>query len=59
MPAHVAGPLALVALAASPAVLTRVVADTRAAVEPKLQALDRSISTRLGVQPPASAPAKK
>ena len=31
MPAHVAGPLALVALAASPAVLTRVVADTRAA----------------------------
>ena len=26
---------------------------------PKLQALDRSISTRLGVQPPASAPAKK
>ncbi|MCB1974520.1 MAG: cation:proton antiporter [Nitrospirota bacterium] len=31
MPARVAGPLALVALAASPAVLTRVVADTRAA----------------------------
>jgi hypothetical protein len=31
MPAQVAGPLALVALAASPAVLTRVVADTRAA----------------------------
>ena len=31
MPTHVAGPLALVALAASPAVLTRVVADTRAA----------------------------
>ena len=31
MPAHVAGPLALVALAASPAVLTRVVADNRAA----------------------------
>ena len=30
-PARVAGPLALVALAASPAVLTRVVADTRAA----------------------------
>ena len=37
----------------------KLVADTRAAVEPKLQALDRSISTRLGVQPPASAPAKK
>ena len=31
VPARVAGPLALVALAASPAVLTRVVADTRAA----------------------------
>jgi hypothetical protein len=31
IPTHVAGPLALVALAASPAVLTRVVADTRAA----------------------------
>lgn len=30
-PAHVAGPLALVAMAASPAVLTRVVADTHAA----------------------------
>ncbi len=30
-PTQVAGPLALVALAASPAVLTRVVADTRAA----------------------------
>ena len=30
-PTHVAAPLALVALAASPAVLTRVVADTRAA----------------------------
>jgi len=37
----------------------KLVADTRAAVEPKLQALDRSISTRLGVQPPAAAPAKK
>ena len=37
----------------------KLVADTRAAVEPKLQALDRNISTRLGVQPPASAPAKK
>ncbi|KDB53239.1 DUF2059 domain-containing protein [Sphaerotilus natans] len=37
----------------------KLVADTRAAVEPKLQALDRSISARLGVQPPASAPAKK
>ena len=37
----------------------KLVADTRAAVESKLQALDRSISTRLGVQPPASAPAKK
>jgi Kef-type K+ transport system membrane component KefB len=31
LPTQVAGPLALVALAASPAVLTRVVADTRAA----------------------------
>ena len=30
-PPHIAGPLALVAMAASPAVLTRVVADTRAA----------------------------
>ena len=37
----------------------KLVADTRAAVEPKLQALARSISPRLGVQPPASAPAKK
>jgi len=31
VPAHAAGPLAIVALAASPAVLTRVVSDTRAA----------------------------
>ncbi|MFM2341712.1 MAG: hypothetical protein RLZZ592_1365 [Pseudomonadota bacterium] len=37
----------------------KLVAETRAAIEPKLQALDRSISARLGVQPPASAPAKK
>ena len=40
----------------------KLVAETRALVEPKLQALDRSVSTRLGVPPPAkgaSAPAKK
>ncbi|NRT56532.1 hypothetical protein [Sphaerotilus uruguayifluvii] len=37
----------------------KLVTETRTAVEPKLQALDRSISTRLGVPQPASAPAKK
>ena len=41
----------------------KLVAETRAQVEPKLQALDRSVSGRLGLPPPpakgASAPAKK
>ena len=41
----------------------KLVAETRALVEPKLQALDRSVSGRLGMPPPpakgASAPAKK
>ncbi|MDZ7856607.1 DUF2059 domain-containing protein [Sphaerotilus sp.] len=41
----------------------KLVAETRSLVEPKLQALDRSVSGRLGLPPPpakgASAPAKK
>lgn len=40
----------------------KLVAETRALVEPKLQALDRSVTGRLGLPPPAkaaSAPAKK
>lgn len=41
----------------------KLVAETRSLVEPKLQALDRSVSGRLGMPPPpakgASAPAKK
>jgi len=41
----------------------KLVAETRPIVEPKLQALDRSVSGRLGLPPPpakgASAPAKK
>ena len=40
----------------------KLVAETRSLVEPKLQALDRSVTGRLGLPPPAkaaSAPAKK
>ena len=41
----------------------KLVAETRSQVEPKLQALDRSVTGRLGLPPPpakgASAPAKK
>lgn len=34
----------------------KLVAETRAQVEPKLQALDRSVSTRLGMTPAKAAP---
>lgn len=38
--------------------LEKLLADTRGTVEPKLKALERSISKRLGIEEPAAAPAK-
>lgn len=35
----------------------KLVAETRPSIEPKLQTLERSIARRLGIEPPASAPA--
>lgn len=56
-PTQVAGPLALVALAASPAVLTRVVADTRAARRPDHRPRRSTTCTQCpGPAPPSGAP---
>lgn len=40
------------------ALLERLLADTRGTVEPKIKALERSISKRLGIDEPAATPAR-